>query len=164
MTTETPSNKPTLVSRYSSLITALTADADTQFVLGGKTYTKAAILGMLSTYVDAHQATATRRQAWKAAVGEQETALTNARPVRAQIKTFLQGRLGKTSPDLTRYGFEPAKVPTRTVAKKATAIAKNMATRKARNTMGSKQKKEVTGASTTTAPAAPPAAPTPVAK
>jgi hypothetical protein len=162
MTSETPSNKPSLVSRYSALVTALTADTDTQFVLSGKTYSKSAVLGVLSAYADAHQATAARRQAWMAAVGVEDTALANARTVRSELKTFLQGRLGKTSPDLARYGFEPAKVPTRTVAEKAAAVAKNKATRTARHTMGSTQKKSVKG--TVPAPAAQPsAAATPVA-
>jgi hypothetical protein len=145
MTTERPTNKPSLVSRFSALSTALAADQDTQFVLAGKTYTKAAILGILAAYVDAHQATASRHQAWMTAVGEEQTALANARPIRAQLKTVLQGRLGKTSPDLARYGFDPGKVPARSVANKAVAIAKNVATRKARNTMGSQQKKGVKG-------------------
>jgi hypothetical protein len=80
-------------------------------------------------------------------------------PVRSGLKQFLQSRYGKNAPELQKFGFTPAKVPQRSVASKAAGIALSEATRTARNTMGKKQRLEVTG--TVAAPAAPSPAPAP---
>jgi hypothetical protein len=66
------------------------------------------------------------------------------------------------SPDtLAVFGLKDRKVPTTDVATKAQAKAKSEATRKARHTMGSRQRRKVTGDSpapgTTSAPEPPPA-------
>jgi hypothetical protein len=162
MTTETISNKVALVTRYSTLATAMAALPDTEFSLGGKTFAKSSLIALFSAYVTAHQTATGDRQAWRKSVGDATAALEAASPVRALVKTFLQGRLGKTSPELAGYGFEAAKVPKRTVAAKAVGVTKNKATRKARNTMGSRQKKSVKGVVVTTSPAAPSTASQPV--
>jgi hypothetical protein len=163
MSTETPSNKPTLVSRHVALVTALQAAPETDFALGGKTYPKATLLAQLSTYVAAHQAAGTAKQQWQKAVGEQKAALEATRPIRAQLKTLFQAKLGKTNPDITTYGFDPAKTPKRTVKTLATAVAKSKATRTARHTLGKKQKAEIKGLEPSAAPATPPTASTPIA-
>jgi hypothetical protein len=63
------------------------------------------------------------------------------------------------SPDtLATFGLKAPKVVKKTVETKSTAVAKSEATRKARHTMGPKQKKDVKG---TTPPAKSRAAPTP---
>ena len=145
MTTETASNKPTLVSRYATLATALQAAPDTEFVLGGKTYPKTAVVSALSAYTAANQTAAAEKLKWKKAVADEKAALAGARPLRALVKTYLQGKLGKSSAELTSYGFDPAKAPKTTVKAKATGQAKSTATREARNTMGALQKKDVKG-------------------
>jgi hypothetical protein len=161
MTTETTSNKITLVSRFVTLVTALQGLPDTELAMGGKTFAKSAVIGILSAYVTANQTASADKQKWRKSVTDEKAAVVAARSTRALVKTFLQGRLGKTSPELTRYGFEPAKTPKKSVKAKATGIDKSQATRKARNTMGSKQKKAIKGAPPATAPAqsagAPPA-------
>jgi hypothetical protein len=65
----------------------------------------------------------------------------SARSLRALLKVFLQSRFGKNSPELTPFSFYPAKTPTKTVAVKAVAVAKTARTKKALNTMGSKERK-----------------------
>src|SRR5579883_3131817 len=141
MTTEMPNNKLALVSRFQMLMTALQALPDSDsLALGGKSYAKSAVLAVLAGYVTAHQATVAEKQRWKKSVADEKAALAAARPIRALVKTYLQARLGKTSADLSAYGFEPAKTPKKTVASKSTAIAKNKATRAARHTTGSRKK------------------------
>jgi len=170
MTTETTSNKITLVSRFVTLIAALEKMADTEFAMGGKTFPKSNVIGTLSAYVASNQAASANKQKWSKSVTDEKAALAAARSMRALVKTLLQGRLGKTNPELTGYGFEPGKTPKKSVKAKAGAVDKNKATRKARSTMGSKQKKAITGTPATstlaqgavappTQPATPPVAP-----
>jgi hypothetical protein len=144
MTSET-SNKPTLVSRYQALAAALQGMPDAEFVLGGKTYAKATLVALLTGYVTATEAVKPARQQWQKAIGDAKAALATAKPVRALLKTYLQGKLGKASPDLATYGFDPTRPPKTTVAGKASGVVKSAATRSARNTMGTQQKKTVKG-------------------
>ncbi len=82
--------------------------------------------------------------------------------LRQSLLSILQARLGgKGAAGLAAFGFNPAKSGKRTVSSKATAIAKNAATRQARHTMGSAQKLaikgDVVGITVTPLIAAPPA-------
>jgi hypothetical protein len=154
MSTETPNNKPTLVTRHSALVTALQAAPETEFALGGKTYPKAALVGQLSAYVAAHQAATAARQQWLKAIVDQKAAIAATRPMRALLKTFFQAKLGKTNPEIASYGFDPAKTPKTTVKAKAKALVKNKATRAVRHTMGKKQKAEIKATDVAAAPVA----------
>ena len=63
---------------------------------------------------------------------------------------------------LATFGLEPRKTPaTVPPVEKVVAVQKALATRKARNTMGPKQKAKIKGTVPATAPATPPAAPSP---
>jgi hypothetical protein len=61
------------------------------------------------------------------------------------FKRIVQGMFAESPDTLADFGLKPLKVGARTVATKVDAIARAAATRKARHTMGSQQKKEVKG-------------------
>ena len=144
MATETTSNKITLVSRFNVLVAGLQALADADsLVLAGKTYMKSAVVDVLSAYVKANGTAAAGKLQWRKAVADEKSALAAARPVRALLKTFLQSRLGKASPQLNGFGFETTKAPRASAKTKAAAVDKNKATRAARHTMGTTQRKRV---------------------
>jgi hypothetical protein len=160
--TRSATSKEALISTCEAIITNLPAllGAGT-ITAGGTTYTKAAILAPLETYVAAPPATSNAKTAYSKTV-KAETAAKKAALLMIDdvIKPFLQLQLGKTSEELTKYGLEPAKVTERSAETKAAAAKKAQATRKALGTMGSAQKKAAkkalaAQAETPTAPATP---------
>ena len=104
---------------------------------------KSAVVDVLSAYVKANGTAAAGKLQWRKAVADEKSALAAARPVRALLKTFLQSRLGKASPQLNGFGFETTKAPRASAKTKAAAVDKNKATRAARHTMGTTQRKRV---------------------
>jgi hypothetical protein len=72
------------------------------------------------------------------------------------LKPWVVNEFGAESQQAHDFGFPPAKAPTRSVENKAEAKALAEATRKARHTMGSRQKEKVRGTiGVPTEPAAP---------
>ena len=103
------------------------------------------VVAELQRYVTAAQATKGSYQAWRKDVETERQVVVEVAPIRAAVHSILVGRYGKSSTQMLTYGFTPQKVAQRTVASKATAIAKNEATRTARGTKGSKKKLATTG-------------------
>ncbi|HZU84945.1 MAG TPA: hypothetical protein VE987_18570 [Polyangiaceae bacterium] len=91
----------------------------------------------------------------------------------SSFKRIVQGMFSQSPDTLAEFGLKAPKASKKTVAVKSAALAKNKATRTARSTMGSKQKKKVkgttpsasTGSTSATTPSASPttAAPAPIA-
>jgi hypothetical protein len=122
--------------------------------IGSTTMKPADIVKLLQDRIDTSKAVL-------AADAARTAAIKADRDKRAQTAGFVQS-LRRTvvgmfteSPDtLATFGLHAPKAAKTTVATKAEAVAKNKATREARGTLGSKQKKNVKG----TVPAAAPAA------
>lgn len=100
--------------------------------------------------------------AWQHAAATYTAVNTQVSVVVHDLKQFVIGAFGTTSPKLADFGFVPRTVTPLTVEQKAAAAAKRAATRKARGTTGPKAKLAITGtvpatASATTAPATTPA-------
>jgi hypothetical protein len=124
------------------------------FVINGATFTKDAVVAKVQSRIDAAEKTKAARTVLHACVAAERVLQTDVAPLRAGLKTFLQSRYGKTSAELQKFGFTPAKVPQRSAIAKADGVAKARATRKARGTKGSKQKAPIKGTvATNTAPA-----------
>ncbi len=131
--------------------------------IGSNTLKPADIVKILQDRVDSSKAVL-------AADAARTTAIKADRDKRAQTAGFVQS-LRRTvvgmfteSPDtLATFGLQAPKAPKATVATKAVAVAKNKATREARGTLGSKQKKNVKGTVPAAAPAATSKAPQPAA-
>jgi hypothetical protein len=111
------------------------------FVLSSGTMTRDQLIALLQTVVAAIEATSTAYQAWQETVQSEHATELSVRPVRADVKNNLVSRYGKNSKQLLKFGFGPAKQPEKTTATKSTAVAKAQATREARGTKGSKQKR-----------------------
>jgi len=75
-------------------------------------------------------------------------------PVRRGVRSIVTGKFGADGVEMLQFGIEPRKPPKKSAATKALAVEKMIATRKARGTKGSVQKKDIHG----TVPAAAPAA------
>jgi hypothetical protein len=66
-------------------------------------------------------------------------------------------QFGATSKEAHEFGYLPARVPVRSVETKLQAVLQSKATREARHTMGSRQRKEIKGVLPAPGEPAPPA-------
>jgi hypothetical protein len=88
------------------------------------------------------------KAAWLASVQAEQTSHQQVDPLLAGVKQYVLltwGHSKDASGTLEDFGYAPRKVPTVTPEVKAAATAKAQATRKARGTMGPKQKAKVKG-------------------
>jgi len=138
----------TVIAELGKLISGLQKHQPNQTLLiDGKSYTTAEVVQILQALIDALNATVAARAAYKQTVASSEALVAADRPIVRDIKQSIQIMYGNTTSVLSDYGLSPRKTTTRTATEKAAAADKALATRKARHTMGSKQKKGVTGAS-----------------
>ncbi len=114
-----------------------------------------AVAGVYQDCLDARAQLNTKRTEVKAAID----ARANAESARAEADVALQAwvtqKFGVGSQQALDFGFAPRKRAKRTTAEKATAAKLALATREARHTMGSVQRKSVKGTLAPTAPAEP---------
>jgi len=130
----------------------------------GVTYTATALVQLLQSLADALAAVDAAKASWQNALTQRRTLQTQVFPVIRGYSSLLLAANGNAPATLADYGLTPrkAKTPLSTEAQ-AEANAKIAATRKARNTMGAQQKKQVKGTVPTapTPPQAPPATTSP---
>jgi hypothetical protein len=121
-------------------------------------YTAAQLAKMFQKGIDIADATDAAAKQWHAAVASEQGNTQELSGVQNLLRSHVAGLFGETSTKFASFGFAPKKTRTVSAATKAEAAEKRLATRKARNTMGSRQKLEVTG-ETAPAPSAPVAVP-----
>jgi hypothetical protein len=130
------------------------------FLLYRLTLSRDELVKRVQTRLDTAIATKTSRQAMHNAVAAERAAQADFKPIRSALRSYLVGVYGANAPELQEFGFVQNRRPAKTVASKASAIAKGKATRVARSTKGRKQKAAVKGApAASTAPAASAASP-----
>ena len=147
MATKNSPSKGTVVALARSLIAGTNKHlgSTTQVMLAGGSYTAAQItskldqLVRLRTDVDAAKATTTAKLA------VEKTDMPALRIFMDALVSFVKAAYGNAPDVLADFGLHPKVVTPLTVEAKAAAAAKRKATRAARNTMGSKQKKSVKG-------------------
>jgi hypothetical protein len=140
-------------------------------VLNGKAMTSKAVVGILQQAIAALEASTDAHTAWLQAVAkERATTKDIGAPLLAALRHYVAATFGATSDEYLAFGFEPPKARVKSPTAKVIGAVKMRATRKARNTMGTKQRLGVIGAvppaimlpigtAPTTAPAAAPAQP-----
>jgi hypothetical protein len=146
--------KVDIEAEYRALIAGMTtryASIDS-YILLGQTYSKAQLVAKFQARIDGSEATKGARANLHTKVAEEKAVDKEVRPLRAAMKSFIQTREGKQSPQLQAFGFPESKAPKTKPAVKAEAVLKSKATRQARGTKGRKQKAGIKGA--------PPAQPT----
>ena len=128
------------------------------FPLGGATFTPTSLVAFIQSRIDAASAVATTKANWLSAVKTYEAINAQATVVVRELKAMVIATYGSGSQKLADFGFTAVTRTPLTPAQKVERAAKALATRKARGTLGSKQKKAITGA---TPAASPPASSTP---
>jgi|HubBroStandDraft_2_1064218.scaffolds.fasta_scaffold05805_3 hypothetical protein len=131
--------------------------------LAGKPITPADLEKLVQSRIDSANAIAPAKAKWTAAVQAYKVLNKQVTQSVRALRTYVINTYGPTSTVLADFGFSPPKAAVKTPEVKATAADKALATRKARNTLGKKQKLAIKGTVTTPAPASPATATPPVA-
>jgi predicted RNA-binding Zn ribbon-like protein len=136
-----------LQSSYAALMAGLSANyaPDAMFPLAQGDFTRDQLVAQFQQYAQAALATNAAYQAWRSAVQNERTIEASISPLREGVRNIVVAKLGKSSPQLTGYGFSPRKVAQPRALTKAAGQVKAEATRKARGTVGKKQKLAISG-------------------
>jgi len=140
-------NKTTTLARDAQVIAGIQKHLQntSSLPLVGSTYTPADLVKLVQSRIDASGQSDATKATWHSSVLAGETLNTKLTPVLRALRQYVINVFGATSPVLADFGFVPPKSATRTPEQKAASAAKAKATRKARGTMGKKQKKAVKG-------------------
>jgi hypothetical protein len=127
------------IAKYFSTVTTLT--------VGSVSYTPVTLKAVFQGEVDALNALDSLRAQLKEQVAARRTMRTQVSTVRKALRSYILGTYGAQAVQvLDDFGMTVPKTPgPKTTQTKANAVVKNLATRKARNTMGKKQKLSVVG-------------------
>jgi hypothetical protein len=121
--------------------------------LGATTFTPDSLATYIQRRIDLANAVVTAKASWLAAAKAYEAMNKEARVVVRDLRNMVIAAFGADSPKLADFGFAPPRRPTLTPEQHAAAARKRAATRKARKTMGKRQKAKITGESPTAQPA-----------
>ena len=147
-----------LVAEFQAALRGIRSLGKKTLVIDGKLWTLAEIEALLQGQIDALQKNTANRASWLRDVAAQRaTYAAQAAPFMKGLRAFALSQCGSASDEFLGFGFTPPKRAGRTVASKTQAVAQAQATRKARNTMGRKQKLAIKGVvpNATAQPAAP---------
>ncbi len=148
-------NRPTQQDRFRKIIVAIQKYLSqlTQIILAGVTFTPASLVQFFQDQVKLlDDATAARAALRQAAQAIKENKTTKG-PVLRAFNDFVLSMFVNQPTVLADFGVPPRKTATKKVDTKQTAVEKALATRKARHTMGKRQKQKVKGVVPAPAPA-----------
>jgi hypothetical protein len=136
-------------------ITKNLQNATTPLSLAGQSFTPASLIAFFQSRIDAANQVAAAKAQWVDLGKKYATLNITADLVARGLKQYVMNANGATSPVLADFGFTPSKRTPLSVEQQTQAIAKRKATRKARNTLGKKQKAAIKGTVPPTEPATP---------
>jgi hypothetical protein len=138
-------------------------NASQTLTVGGATYTATALKTLLQRVVDLREAVDVAKAAASARVAAEVAEAPSLRGVVTAFAAYVKATYGNSPDTLADFGLSPRKARTPLTAEQNTvAVAKRAATRAARHTTGSKQKKAIKGSVKVTVTTTPLAAPQPV--
>jgi hypothetical protein len=137
--------------------------AKTTMPINGQPMKLADVIGIYQACIDTRSELVMQRAAFDKALESRDSAEETRQAIDKGLKAWVTGAFGADSKEAKEFGFVTPNPRAKSAATKATAVQKNLATRKARGTLGKRQKEEIKG--TIVAPAAPaePAITTPAA-
>jgi hypothetical protein len=116
-----------------------------EITVAGSSLTPDQITNQLQKIVDIHTEATSAKATAKAKVAAEDTSLASLRTFVNAYKTYVKGAFATTPDVLADFGLSTKARTPLTVEAKTAAAAKRAATRAARHTMGSVQKKSVKG-------------------
>jgi hypothetical protein len=112
----------------------------------GETYTSEELLTLLQARTDAIRAAEIARTAWLNAVQEMHAKLEKTDPLFSCFRQQMLTTISPTSNELADYGIAPRKPRAALTSEELyEAVEKSKATRRARHTMGKRQREEIKG-------------------
>ena len=140
-------SKVSVQQRVGTLIAGTQKHSPTgQLTFGGATYDATALVQLLQNLGNAITASDVAKAKWNDALKSKQDEQAKVGPVIQAYQSYLVSLLGNAPSTLADYGLAPRKVRAPlTVEQKAAAAAKSAATRAARHTMGTVQKKGIKG-------------------
>jgi hypothetical protein len=121
--------------------------------IGGTTFTMVAIEALVQSRIDAASAIDVARARWLDATAKYQTVNAQVTPVVRGLRRYVLDAFGENSPVLADFGFTPPRKAVLTPEQNVAKAKKAAATRKARGTMGKKEKLKIKGTVDTTASA-----------
>jgi hypothetical protein len=140
--------KTDVISIYQQAIDGVTQYLSNRTMpLNGKALTSKAVIALLQAQIDALRASTAAHTAWIQAVAkERASEQSSSAPLLAALRHYVAAVFGTTSDEYLAFGFQPPKPRgVKSPQAKVISAVKSRATRKARNTLGSKQRLGVTG-------------------
>jgi hypothetical protein len=116
-----------------------------QLPLGGSIYTQDEAADLIEKRIVANNAVEQAKAAWLHAIKVYEELSAQVDVVERDLRHVVMGACGEQSPKMAEFDFQPPKHAVLTLEQKAEAARKRMETRKARKTMGRRQKKAIKG-------------------
>jgi len=116
----------------------------------GELYTGNELAQMCAKAITADELVDSTYSKWRTAVAERDALRAEQVPVFTGLKSYVQATYGKSSQTIAEFGFKPAAETVKSAEVKAAAVVKLRATRNARHTMGSQQRKGIKGAAPST--------------
>jgi hypothetical protein len=117
----------------------------TSLLIDGAAVTTANIIATVQRRIDVGHTTLAARAAWLAAVAAERDELSQSKSFVRNVRQAIHSAFDGSPDTLADFGLTARKVAVVSPATRVAAAAKAKATRAARHTMGSKQKKAVTG-------------------
>jgi hypothetical protein len=147
MTTKNQPSRATVVALCTRRLRALEAYVPSSATIGieGERFDARSVAALYQRCLDAMAAVGTKRAEVKAAmihVTHTDRARLDAD---AALKGWVRGEFGSRSQQAHDFGFPPPRVHVKTTEEKALAVRRGKATRKARHTLGRRQKEEIRG-------------------
>ena len=130
-------------SKLQQMVNGLTTaiPAGYSFDINGTSYTQAQLIALFQATLNLFPATVNAKAAYVTAVKNLHQATPGAKTLYQEVVFLLKVKLGKSNPELSKFGIstQAHKVPT--PEQKAAAKAKRELTRQARHTLGKQQKR-----------------------
>jgi hypothetical protein len=120
---------------------------------GGSTLTMTAIEALVQSRIDAAIAVNVARADWLDATAKYHALDAQVTPIVRGLRRYVIAAFGENSPVLADFGFTPPRKTVLTPEQNVAKALKAAATRKARRTIGKKEKLKIKGTVDTTAPA-----------
>jgi hypothetical protein len=137
-------NKKSVIAEYQAVINALGDYPAKSFTLAGKVWKTVDVVDTFQAAIDAINAGNADKIAWQASVAKEKTAKAAARSLCSSLRGYIAVADGRTSNAFKTFGFAPTPAAA-SPATKVAAAKKTAATRKARGTLGKRQRKAIIG-------------------
>jgi hypothetical protein len=146
-------NKTERTNANRKIVGAIKKHLRASITLDGVKYAPATLAKMFQKGIDVADATDQAAKTWHLAVATEKEKTGALAAVQTSLRNYVSATFGETGTEFSDFGFAPKTVTPVDAATKAQAVELRAATRKARGTMGKKQKLKVKG--TIVAPAEP---------